>query len=449
MTKTLIHQALIINEGRSFIGSVLVEGALITQIFEDTVPQEILEQVNVLDASGKWLIPGAIDGHVHFREPGLTHKADLYTESRAALAGGVTSFMEMPNTLPQTTSVQVWEEKMELAATRSWANYSFYLGATNENLAELEKADYTRVCGVKVFMGSSTGNMLVGQQKALEGIFSSVPCVVGVHAESEAVIQANKARYLEAVGGDLPLSYHPLIRSAEACYASTATAVELATRFGTRLHVLHLTTARELDLFDTNPLKEKKITAEVCIPHLWFDDRDYLYRGNSIKCNPAIKTEQDKLALREGLKSGKLDVVATDHAPHLWSEKQGNCLTAASGSPGVQFSVPLMLELAKDDVFTKELVVEKMCHAPAELYRIDRRGFIRPGYFADLALIDPNASWILTGDRILSKCGWSPYEEQVFRSKVLKTWVNGVLAFDEGTFAQVSNAQELCFQPGM
>lgn len=447
MTKTLIHQALIVNEGCSFIGSVLLEGVYISQIFEGSVPQDVLNDSHVLDATGKWLFPGAIDGHVHFRDPGLTHKADLHTETRAALAGGVTSFMEMPNTLPQTTTVQVWEEKMALAASKSLANYSFYLGATNDNLTELEKADYQRVCGVKVFLGASTGNMLVGQQQALEGIFSAVPCIVGVHAESESVIQANKAYYLEAVGGDLPLSYHPLIRSAEACYASSATAVELATRFGTRLHVLHLTTARELDLFETKPLKDKKITAEVCVPHLWFDDRDYAFRGNSIKCNPAIKTEQDKLALREGLKSGKLDVIATDHAPHLWAEKQGNCLTAASGSPSVQFSVPLMLELVKDGVFTKELVVEKMCHAPADLYRIDRRGYIREGFFADLTLIDPAKSWILTGDRILSKCGWSPYEEQTFRTSVLKTWVNGALAYDQGRFAEGRSAAELRFQP--
>jgi len=446
MTKTLIHQALIINEGRSFTGSVLLEGSFITQIFEGPVPQEIIDSCQVLDASGKWLIPGAIDGHVHFREPGLTHKADLFSETHAALAGGVTSYMEMPNTLPQTTTVQVWEEKMELAASKSLANYSFYLGATNDNLAELEKADYQRVCGVKVFMGSSTGNMLVGQQKALEGIFSTVPCIVGIHAESESIIQANKARYLEIVGGDLPIGYHPLIRSAEACYASSATAVELATRYGTRLHILHVTTAKELDLFETKSIKDKKITAEVCVPHLWFDDRDYEFRGNSIKCNPAIKTEQDKLALREGLKSGKLDVIATDHAPHLWAEKLGNCLTAASGSPSIQFSVPLMMELAMDGVFTKELVVEKMCHAPANLYRIERRGFIREGYFADLVLINPNDSWILTGELILSKCAWSPYEEQVFRSKVLKTWVNGALAYDEGQFAEGRTAAELRFK---
>jgi len=446
MTKTLIHQALIINEGRSFIGSVLLEGTILSHIFEGPVPQEVLNDCNVLDASGKWLIPGAIDDHVHFREPGLTHKADLLTETRAALAGGVTSFMEMPNTLPQTTTVQVWEDKMALAASKSRTNYSFYLGATNDNLSELVRADYHRVCGVKVFMGASTGNMLVGQLKALEGIFSSVPCIVGIHAESEAVIQANKAHYLESVGSDLPVRYHPMIRTAEACYASSATAVELATRFGTRLHILHLTTAKEIDLLESKPLKDKKITAEVCVPHLWFDDRDYERCGNSIKCNPAIKTEHDKLALREGLISGKLDVIATDHAPHLWAEKQGNCLTAASGSPSIQFSVPLMMELVKDNVFTKELMVEKMCHAPASLYHIERRGFIREGYFADLVLIDPNHSWILTGDLILSKCGWSPYEGQLFRTNVLKTWVNGALAYDEGQFAECPTAAELRFK---
>jgi len=287
---------------------------------------------------------------------------------------------------------------------------------------------------------------LVGQQKALEGIFSSVPCIVGIHAESETIIQANKAHYLETVGADLPVSYHPLIRTAEACYASSATAVDLATRFGTRLHILHLTTAKELDLFESKPLKDKKITAEVCVPHLWFDDRDYERCGNSIKCNPAIKTEQDKLALRDGLISGKLDVIATDHAPHVWSEKQGNCLTAASGSPSIQFSVPLMMELVKDNVFTKELIVDKMCHSPASLYHIDRRGFIREGYFADLVLINPNDSWILTDNLILSKCGWSPYKEQVFRTKVMKTWVNGALAYDEGQFSEGRTAVELRFQ---
>jgi dihydroorotase len=445
MRDTLIKDALIVNEGRSFQGSVLIRDSFIDKLFEGPVPNEVLQASLVIEANGRWLFPGAIDDHVHFREPGLTHKADLDSETKAALAGGVTSFMEMPNTIPQTTTVPVWEDKMTLASEKSLANYAFYLGATNDNLSELEKADFKRVCGVKVFLGSSTGNMLVGQQKALEGIFQTVPGIVGVHAESESIIQANKAKYLEAVGGDLPLSYHPLIRSAEACYASTATAVDLAERFGTRLHVLHLTTAAELALFESKPLETKNITAEVCVPHLWFDDMDYAFRGNSIKCNPAIKTETDKLALRQGLVNNQLDVIATDHAPHLWAEKQGNCLTAASGSPGIQFSISLMLELVRQGVFTKELVVEKMCHAPANLYRIDRRGFIREGYFADLVLIDPNQNWVLTGNLILSKCGWSPYEQQTFGTKVVKTWVNGSLAYDEGRFSETKTSAELRF----
>jgi dihydroorotase len=445
MTRNLIHQAQIINEGRTFTGSVLVEGAFITRIFRGPVPADILSNSHLIEAEGKWLIPGVIDDHVHFRDPGLTHKADLTSETHAALAGGVTTFLEMPNTIPQTTSVQVWEEKMELAAAKSLANYAFYLGATNDNLTELEKADYSRVCGVKVFMGSSTGNMLVGQQKALEGIFGSVKSIVAVHAESEAIIQENKTRYLAETGGDLSLRYHPLIRSAEACYQSSSLAVELASRFGTRLHLLHLTTERELNLLESRPLLEKKITAEVCIPHLWFDDRDYERLGNGIKCNPAIKTEQDRLALRDGVRSGLLDVIATDHAPHLWSEKQGNCLVATSGSPGIQFSLPLMMELTRERVFTKEMVVEKMCHAPASLFHIDRRGFIREGYHADLVLLDPESKWILTGDKILSKCGWSPYEEQSFHTKVLKTWINGGLVYDDGIFIEKRFASELRF----
>jgi dihydroorotase len=445
MIPTLIHQALIINEGRSYEGSVLLEGKRISRVFEGAVPEALLTRCKLVEAKGKWLLPGVIDDHVHFRDPGLTHKADLMTESKAALAGGVTSFMDMPNTLPQTTTVQAWEAKMELAAQKSLANYAFYLGATNENLSELEKADYSRVCGVKVFMGSSTGNMLVEQQEALDGIFKTVPSVVAVHAESEAVIQANKARYLQDLGGDLPLRYHPLIRSAEACYASSSVAVELAVRFGTRLHLLHVSTEKELSLLENKPLTSKKITAEVCVPHLWFDDRDYERYGNAIKCNPAIKTLQDKNALRAAVGENLLDVIATDHAPHLWSEKQGNCLTAASGSPGIQFSLPLMLELVLQKVLTKEKMVEKMCHAPALLYRIDKRGFIREGYFADFVLVDPQASWILTGPQIISKCGWSPYEEQTFHTRVNRTWLNGQLVYDQGKFADRLSAMALTF----
>lgn len=446
MTKnTLIHNATIVNEGRTFEGSVHIVNERIAGVFTGCVPAEVLNESELIDAKGKLLLPGAIDDHVHFRDPGLTHKADLNTESRAALAGGVTSFMEMPNTKPLTVTRQAWSEKMQLAAERSLANYSFYLGATNDNLDELASADFTSVCGVKVFMGSSTGNMLVGQQEALERIFKSIPSIVSVHAESEAIIQSNKAFYTKETAGELPLKYHSLIRSEEACYASTSFAVELAERFGTRLHVLHLSTARELSLFSSKPLSDKKITAEVCIPHLWFDDSDYERCGNRIKCNPAIKTQRDKDALRKALKDGVVDVVATDHAPHLWEEKQGNCITAASGCPGIQFSLVAMLELAKQGIFKRELVVEKMCHAPAKLYRIEKRGFVRDGYYADLVLVNPEASYEVQRSGILSKCGWSPFEGVRFSNSVEKTWVNGTLAYDKGIFAETGNAKSLRF----
>jgi len=427
----LIHNALIINEGRSFLGSVMVEKDRIVHVFEGDVPENILTNCQITDASGKWLIPGAIDDHVHFRDPGLTHKADLTTESKAALAGGVTSFMDMPNTIPQTTSIRAWVEKMELAAEKSFANYAFYLGATNDNLLELQKADFTKVCGVKVFMGSSTGNMLVGVKESLEGIFKTIPSIVAIHAESESIIQANKTKYSEETGGDLPLFFHPLIRSEEACYASSSMAVEMATKFGTRLHILHVSTAKELTLLEDKPLALKKITAEACVSHLWFDDQDYERYGNAIKCNPAIKTRKDKEALRLAISGNLLDVIATDHAPHLWAEKQGNCLIAASGSPSIQFSLPLMMELVYQNILTKEKVVEKMCHAPAQLYRVKNRGFIREGYFADIVLIDPSDSWTLNGQQIISKCGWSPWDGQHFHCSVRQTYLNGKLVYEK------------------
>ncbi|MDD4921240.1 MAG: dihydroorotase [Bacteroidales bacterium] len=445
MIPLLIHDALIINEGRSFTGSVLVEVDHIVRVFEGKVPESVLSACKMVDASGKWLIPGVIDDHVHFRDPGLTHKADLTTESKAALAGGVTSFMDMPNTLPQTTTIQAWQEKMEIAAEKSFANYSFYLGATNDNLFELEKADYSQVCGVKVFMGSSTGNMLVGQKESLEAIFKTIPSIIAVHAESEAIIQANKAKYTEELGGDLPLRYHPLIRSSEACYASSAIAVEMAARYHSRLHVLHVSTEKELSLFENAPLASKRITAEACVSHLWFDDADYEHYGNAIKCNPAIKTRQDKEALRAAVAGNLLDVIATDHAPHLWAEKQGNCLTAASGSPSVQFSLPLMLELVHQGVFCKEKVIEKMCHAPSDLYRIDKRGYIREGYYADMVLIDPQASWTLSGKQILSKCGWSPFEGQHFHTCVYQTYLNGKLVYEQNKPHETKASKALKF----
>ena len=445
MSKILLSQATITNEGQTFEGSLLIEHGFISKIFTDSVPESIAIDCQVVDAKGKWLIPGVIDDHVHFRDPGLTHKADLETESKAAIAGGVTSFMEMPNTQPLTVTVDAWTDKMALAKHKSWANYAFFMGATNDNLKELEQTDYTRSCGVKVFMGASTGNMLVGQQAALEGIFKAVKGVVVVHAESEAIIQANKKKYVEEFGEDLPIKFHSLIRTAEACYESSALAVALATKWGTRLHLAHVSTAKELSLFSDKPLKEKNITAEVCVPHLWFDDRDYDRLGNKIKCNPSIKSELDKFALREGLKKNLIDVIATDHAPHTLEDKVGNCLVAASGMPSIQFALPIMLELVRKGDLTKELVVEKMCHAPAQIFKIDRRGFIREGYYADFVIVDLKNEWTCEQDIILSKCGWSPYEKQVFHAKVIQTWVNGALIFDNGFFANESTALELKF----
>lgn len=451
MKPLLIHKALVINEGRSVQGSVLVVDGFIQRVFEGDLPLETrasIDQmdVEVMDAHGCWLLPGVIDDHVHFREPGLTHKADLNSETSAALAGGVTSFMEMPNTLPQTTSLDVWEAKMALGAAHALANYAFYLGATNNNLDELLRADFSRVCGVKVFMGSSTGNMLVDNEKTLVGLFKELPSVVAVHAESEGVIKANKAHYLALTGGVLPVSYHPLIRDAEACYASAARAVELAAAHDTRLHLLHLSTARELALLSIGPLADKRITGEACVPHLWFDDSDYAFRQTAIKCNPAIKSRADREALRRAVAEGRIDVVATDHAPHVWSEKEGDALTAASGMPGVQFSLSLMLELAAEGVLSKEQVVARMCHAPALLYKVVNRGFIREGYHADLVLVNPAAPFTIDEGLVLSKCGWSPFTGLSLQHRVEMTLVNGVKVYEKGRFTGLNAAQSLKFE---
>jgi len=446
MKSLLIHNALLVNEGRSVTGSVLVTDGLIQRVYEGEVPSGVREETEVVEAHGCWLLPGIIDDHVHFREPGLTHKADLRSETMAALAGGVTSFMEMPNTKPQTTSLDVWEAKMALGAAHAWANYAFYLGATNDNLDELLKADFSSVCGVKVFMGSSTGNMLVDNEKTLLGLFKELPCVVAVHAESEGIITANKAHYLALTGSIVPISYHPLIRTAEACYASAARAVELAAAHDTRLHLLHVSTERELSLLSSGPLADKQITGEACVPHLWFDEGDYALLQTAIKCNPAIKSRSDKEALRMAVAEGRIDVVATDHAPHIWSEKEGDALTAASGMPGVQFSLSLMLELAADGVLTKEQVVARMCHAPAQLYRVDKRGFIREGYHADLTLVDPSAPFTIDNSLVLSKCGWSPYAGLTLHHRVRMTLVNGMIVYENGRFSGVNAAQPLRFK---
>ncbi|WP_165022805.1 dihydroorotase [Dysgonomonas sp. ZJ279] len=434
----LIHNATIINEGTSFIGSVLIENHFITKVYrEKEVPAEILNHAAKVDAKGLWLIPGVIDDQVHFREPGLTHKGDIASESRAAIAGGVTSFMEMPNTKPQTTTIEALNNKFEIAEDKSFTNYSFYLGATNDNLPELRKVNPKEVCGVKVFMGSSTGNMLVDKKKALEAIFAEVGMLITTHCEKEEIIQQNIAHYKAKFGDDIPLQYHPLIRSAEACYRSSAEAVELADKYQTQLHILHLSTEKEISLFDAKPLAEKKITGEVCVHHLWFSDEDYAKYGTRIKWNPAVKTKEDRDALMQGLLSGKLDVIATDHAPHLLEEKHGGCLQAASGGPLVQHSLQMMLELAKQGKITKEQVVDKMCHAPAILYQIHKRGYIREGYYADIVLVNPEKPYTITQDNILYKCKWAPLEGETMSTTIEKTFLNGRMAFNKGVVHDV------------
>lgn len=442
----LIKNATIINENRTFTGSVLVENEYIKAVYEGDAPIEINGSFTTVDGTGKMLIPGVIDDQVHFREPGLTHKGNIYSESKAAVAGGVTSFMEMPNTMPLTTTIEALEDKYKLGAEKSFANYSFYMGATNSNIDELRKVDIRNVCGVKIFMGSSTGNMLVDNKETLSNIFAEIPLLIATHCEDEATIQANKARYKALHGDDLPIQFHPLIRNAEACYRSSSFAVELATKYNARLHVLHISSAMEMSLFDNKtPLREKNITAEVCVHHLWFSDKDYATYGNRIKWNPAIKAETDRLALIEALNNGKIDVVATDHAPHLLREKEGNCLKAVSGGPLIQHSLAAMLQMAKNGVFTYEKVIDKMCHATAELYRVEKRGYIRPGYFADLVLVDPKKQTTVTTDNLLYFCGWSPFEGTTFDHTVIKTWVNGELVYNEGVVDENIRGRRLTF----
>ena len=445
MNKKWIKDALIINEGRRFQGSVLIAGDTIEAVYEGPVPPEVdTTPYEQIDAQGKWLLPGCIDDQVHFREPGLTHKADIRSESRAAVAGGITSFMDMPNTKPQTTTLEALEWKFERAAQTSVANYSFFFGGTNDNFKEIQQIDKTRVPGLKLFLGSSTGNMLVNNKAALERIFSECGMLIAIQAEKEEIIQRNIAHYTRLYGKDLDISFHSLIRSEEACYASSAEAVELATRLGARLHILHLSTARETTLLDnTLPLSEKQITGEVCVHHLWFHDGDYAQFGNRIKWNPSIKTLADRNALRQAVNENKIDIVATDHAPHLPAEKEGSCLKAASGGPLVQHSLVAMLELAREGHFTYEKVVEKMAHAPATLFHIDRRGYIRPGYYADLVLVDPQHAWTVSRENILSKCGWSPFEGYTFHHAVDTTFVNGEIAYQRGQVNDALRGQEL------
>ena len=431
-----IHNARIVNLGREYTGYVAIDGEFIHAMGDGAAPEALLAaSQEVIDAAGMLLIPGCIDDHVHFREPGLTHKADIASESRAAVAGGVTSYMDMPNTKPLTITAEALEEKFDIAARSSVANYSFFIGATNDNIDTLLSIDNKRVAGVKLFLGSSTGNMLVDESDVLHRLFRECRTLISVHSEDEAIIRERRAFYTGRFGEDLSVFYHPLIRSAEACYVCTERAVELARRYGTRLHVAHISTARELELFWAEPLLDKRITAEACVHHLWFTDNDYASLGTRIKCNPAIKTTADRNALRDAVNNGAIDLIATDHAPHLLSEKQGGALTAASGSPYVQFSLIMMLELVRQGVFSTVTVVEKMCHAPAMLYNIDRRGILRPGYYADMVLIDTDTRHTVTKEDVLSKCGWSPLEGTTFHSRVVKTFVNGKCIYSDGVVA--------------
>jgi len=446
MNTLLISNALIINEGKTFAGNVLIHDNLIGKILPEGSSAGVKAD-QVIDAQGNYLIPGVIDDQVHFREPGLTHKGDIFTESRAAVAGGVTSFMEMPNTHPQTLTQTLLEEKYSLASGRSLANYSFYMGAANDNLDEILKTDPARVCGIKIFMGASTGNMLVDNPETLKAIFSQSPMLIAVHCEDETTIRRNTEIMRNRFGEDVPVYYHPVIRDAEACYRSSSLAVELATRYNTRLHLLHLSTAREMSLLHSSiPLTEKRITAEVCVHHLLFDNRDYFTLGNLIKWNPAIKSQEDKEALFQGLLEGKIDVVATDHAPHTLAEKQNTYFRAPSGGPLVQHSLVAMLEFCNQGRLKPEQVVDKMCHAPAELFRIHRRGYIREGYYADLVIVDPNRRWTVATDNLLYKCGWSPLTGMSFSSAVTHTFVNGNLVYDQGHLLENRKGMRLSFE---
>ncbi len=444
MNNVLIKNANIVNEGTIFNGDIYIENGIFKEIASHISAKSA--NVQIIDAEGKYLIPGVIDDQVHFREPGLTHKANIATESRAAIAGGITSFIEMPNTVPQTTTIEKLEEKFEIAAKTSYANYSFMFGGTNDNLEEVIKVDKKKVAGLKLFLGSSTGNMLVDNPEVLEKIFASTDLLISVHCEDEQTVRDNTAKYKAEYGEDIPIELHPIIRSEEACYLSSSKAVELAKKTGARLHVFHLSTAKELDLFTNEiPLKEKKITAEVCIHHLWFSDEDYKRKGTLIKWNPAVKTANDREALFQALLEDKLDVIATDHAPHTIEEKDNVYTKAPSGGPLVQHALPAMLEFYHQGKISLEKIVEKMCHNPAILFQIEKRGYIKEGYFADAVLVDLNAPWTVTKENIAYKCGWSPFEDTTFKSRITHTFVNGSLAYENFTFHDTKHAQRLTF----
>ena len=444
--KTLIKDATIINEEIKFKGSVLISGNKIEKVFPHILPSDLdVNDTEIIDASGLYLIPGVIDDQVHFREPGLTHKGEIATESRAAAAGGITSYMEMPNTVPQAVTHELLEQKYRRAAEVSAVNYSFYMGATNDNLDEVLKTDPSKICGIKVFMGSSTGNMLVDDEDTLSEIFRNAPTLVATHCEDEATIKKNSEIARHRYGENVPISRHCHIRSDEACYISSSKAVNLASKFDTRLHILHLSSAKEMSLFSPGNVTDKNITAEACVHHLWFDERDYIKHGTRIKWNPSIKCVSDKEALWEALLSDKIDVIATDHAPHTLGEKNNTYFKAPSGGPLVQHSLVAMLEMSKKGFIPIEKVVQKMCHAPADLFRVNERGYIREGYFADMVLIDPNQSWVVSPENIIYKCGWSPFEGTEFSHKIVTTIVNGQPVFDNTTVQETGSGARLTF----
>lgn len=443
MQSYLIKNAQIVNENKVFKGDVLIEGEFIKEIGENIIPTD---DVLMVDAEGKFLIPGMIDDQVHFREPGLTHKANIATESKAAIAGGITSFIEMPNTVPQATTQELLADKFDIASKTSYANYSFMFGGTNDNLEELLKTNPKDVAGIKLFLGSSTGNMLVDNEEVLEKIFSSTKMLISVHCEDEATIRKNTEEYKAKYGDDIPVKYHPLIRSEEACYLSSSRAIELAKKTGARLHIFHLSTEKETHLFRNDiPLEEKQITAEVCVHHLWFTDADYDKKGTLIKWNPAVKTQKDKDGLWKALLDDRIDIIATDHAPHTLEEKDNVYTKAPSGGPLVQHAVTAVLEKVKEGVLPIEKAVEKMSHNPAKIFKIEKRGFIKEGFYADLVLVDVDKKWTVDKENLLYKCGWSPFEGVEFSNQITHTFVNGNLMYNEGVFNEEIKGKRLLF----
>jgi dihydroorotase len=441
MKRLLIANGRIINRDSIIYADILIDGAFIKRIDRHITDPG----ADIINASGKYVFPGLIDDQVHFREPGLTHKADIFTESRAAVAGGVTSFMEMPNTVPNTITQELLEDKYQLASKKSLANYSFYFGATNDNLEEILKTDPTRVCGVKIFMGSSTGNMLVDDPDILESIFKNSPLLIATHCEDEPTVKKNMQEHRDRYGEDVPIKFHPDIRSVEACYRSSSLAVSLAKKYGSRLHVLHISSARELSLFNQGKAEHKRITAEACVHHLWFQKEDYDKMGSLIKWNPAVKDLADRDAIREAVRNDRIDIVATDHAPHTLDEKRNTYFKAPSGGPLVQHSLLAMMELFHQGVFNLECIARKMAHNPAIIYQVDRRGFLDEGYYADVVIVDPDKSYTVTRQNILSKCGWSPFEDYRFRSSIDKTVVSGKLVYDQGKFLEKGSGDRLLF----